>query len=234
MQLILINKIRSTLLILMNKIKYAVAQIWIGNRCKCNDGKYIVQIRVTYNRKQKYYSTGVKIDKSTFDKVMFGLKKLSSEKETFNLLSAFLNKAEECIKKIEYFNFENFVNVYSQKRSATLEDAYKTYIAELTANNQTGSASNYSCSIKSLLSFKKDLNFDDIDVPFLKKYQQFMLQNGKSITTVGFYLRPLQCILNRAINNQKITLNQNPFGKGKYSIPKGTILVCFNNSEFEI
>jgi integrase/recombinase XerD len=205
----------------MNKIKNAVAQIWIGNRCKCKDGNYIVQIRVTHERKQKYYSTGVKISKPIFDKVMFGLKKTSSEKETYNLLTAFLNKAETCIKKLGKFNFEKFVNVYTQKRSNNLEDAYKTYITELNINNQTGSASNYSCSIKSLLSFKKDLNFDDIDVPFLKKYEQFMLQNGKSITTIGFYLRPLQCILNRAIRSQNITLDQNPFGKDKYSIPKG-------------
>jgi len=46
-----------------------------------------------------------------------------------------------------------------------------------------------------------------------------MLANGKSITTVGFYLRNLRAIYNEAITKEIVEYKYYPFGKRKYQIP---------------
>jgi len=49
-----------------------------------------------------------------------------------------------------------------------------------------------------------------------------MLNNGKSVTTIGFYLRCLRAIFNEAINTPGLIGKESyPFGKRKYEIPNG-------------
>jgi integrase len=61
------------------------------------------------------------------------------------------------------------------------------------------------------------LTFAEVTPSFLKKYENWMLKNGKSISTVGIYLRSLRAIYNL----QNIDQSVYPFGNGKnkYSIP---------------
>ena len=63
--------------------------------------------------------------------------------------------------------------------------------------------------LRSLENFKKNLKFTDITPSFLKKYERWMLDNGKSITTVGMYLRALRAIFNQ----QNIDSKLYPFSK---------------------
>lgn len=74
----------------------------------------------------------------------------------------------------------------------------------------------------SLKDFSGKLIFRDVTVEFLQDYEKWLLQNEKSITTVGVYLRPLRAILNQAIEEGIITRENNyPFSKRKYQIPSG-------------
>lgn len=68
-----------------------------------------------------------------------------------------------------------------------------------------------------LINSKKDLTFAEVTSLFLKKYENWMLTKGNSISTVGIYLRSLRAIYNL----QNIDKSVYPFGNGKnkYSIP---------------
>jgi len=48
-----------------------------------------------------------------------------------------------------------------------------------------------------------------------------MLAKGKSLTTVGVYLRNLRTLFNQAISNNIVKESKYPFGKTKYQIPSG-------------
>jgi integrase/recombinase XerD len=48
-----------------------------------------------------------------------------------------------------------------------------------------------------------------------------MVDNGKSLTTVGIYLRPLRAMFNEAIAANLITQEYYPFGKRKYQTEQG-------------
>ena len=69
----------------------------------------------------------------------------------------------------------------------------------------------------SLLKFKKYLKISQVTVDLLKAYEKYMIAEGKSITTVGIYLRSLRRIFNLAIENEVIDASKYPFKK--YSIP---------------
>jgi integrase len=63
------------------------------------------------------------------------------------------------------------------------------------------------------------LSFVDINKTFLEKYEEWMLGEGNSLTTVGIYVRALRTIVNYAIRNGFVTLEPHPFGRGQYIIP---------------
>jgi integrase len=48
-----------------------------------------------------------------------------------------------------------------------------------------------------------------------------MLANGKSLTTIGIYLRSLRTLFNEQIQSGNLKIEQYPFGKRKYQIPAG-------------
>jgi integrase len=63
----------------------------------------------------------------------------------------------------------------------------------------------------------------DVTVPFLEGYEQFMLTNGRSITTIGIYLRSLRTIINVARADKLMSEEKYPFGMKshkKYEIPR--------------
>ena len=74
--------------------------------------------------------------------------------------------------------------------------------------------------MNSLKSFRSKMSFRDVTVELLKDYEAWLLADGKSISTVGIYLRPLRAIINEAIGEGVISRETNyAFGKRKYQIP---------------
>lgn len=69
--------------------------------------------------------------------------------------------------------------------------------------------------------YKNNLRFEHITKEFLQGFENWMLSNGRSITTVGIYLRPLRSIMNIAKEKEIIDSKAYPFGKRRYSIPTG-------------
>lgn len=76
--------------------------------------------------------------------------------------------------------------------------AFEDYINQLGEEQRIG---NQVCYRNSMLSFRKfapNLEFRNVTVKFLQGYEKWMLDNGKSITTVGINTRSLRTIMNIA------------------------------------
>lgn len=191
-------------------------------RRKKNDNRFPLKLRVTYKGKRKYFGTGL----SASDEEWLAINEINAKGNHRKIkleIAAVEKSAGECADKITPFSFIKFENEFFGKKLAfeTVEAAYQTYITQLKENHQDGTASNYDTSIKSLLRFKPKLTFDEITPAFLQGFERWMLDNGKSITTVGIYLRPLRCIFNLAKENGIVSPETYPFGKRKYIIPSG-------------
>lgn len=202
-------------------MKRAQATLYIDKYRPIKSGKCAIKIKVTFNRKRKYYSTGLYLTVKEYNKVMFGLRKTEEEKHINQELNMLLYKSQSIVRNLNFFNFEMFESQFFDKRSATesVSFSFDNYICELEKEKRVSTASSYKSAINSLEKFKPNLTFIDITPKFLKEYEEWMLDNGKSITTVGFYLRNLRTI----INIKQLPIELYPFGsaKNKYTIKTG-------------
>ncbi len=203
-------------------MKTATVSVFIDKYHPQKDKKCSVTIRVTNQRKKKYYPTGICLTELDFERVMTAKRRNETDKETYNKIHAFEDKAIKAVDKLAIFTFDKFEDIYLENREAsdTIVYGFDKYIKELKEEERVGTASSYEVARNSLESFRKGLKFVDITNTLLKKYEAWMLENERSYTTIGIYLRSLRAIFNRA----KIDRSLYPFGdgRGKYSIPIGS------------
>ena len=186
------------------------------------DGNCKVSIRITYQRKKRYYPTNISVKASDFERVMTAKRRSESDKNLYNEIHSFEAKALKAVKDLgEVFTFSKFEDIYLNNREApeSISFGFDKYIKELRNEKRIGTAVSYEVAKASIESYKKGLRFADISPKLLREYESWMLDGGKSKTTVGIYLRSLRTIFNRASIDKSLY----PFGegKGKYSIPTG-------------
>ena len=178
-------------------------KIILDIRRKKDSDIYPVKLRITYNRSQKYYLLGYKMTKVEFEEVMKNPtpKKYHDARTQLNHLEL---KAKRIITDLEAFSFNQFEEKYfkNDKAGKSIYELYDATIKNKTVEGRISTAINYRCSMNSLKKFKSLLAYVDVTPQFLKKYESYLLAKGKSISTVGIYLRPLRAILNEAIQRK--------------------------------
>jgi integrase/recombinase XerD len=193
-------------------------------------GKYPVKLQITFQRKTKQYLVGIDLSTDEFEyvlnpsknKELFDAKTKRDLSEDRLTMNALLGKANDIITKLVDFSFAQFDKKFYQKKLANTDvyQYYESAIQRFKEKERFGTASCYQSSLTSLKTFRPHLSFRDITVDFLEEYEAWFLGKGKSISTVGIYLRPLRAIINEAIEDGIISKENNyPFGKRRYQIP---------------
>ena len=212
------------------KKEYAISIFHDTRRPKSND-KFPVKLRVyTSNpRKQKLYPTVFDFTKKEFESVWLSSKPRDENKKLRLKIQAVENKANEIAEKLTPFTFDEFERKLYRKKSDGNKVAYhyKELIADYIKNDRLGTADNYKYSEKAIKQFVEEvknenynnLTFYSIDKNWLNDFEKHLLKKEGSITTVGFYLRPLRRLFNKAIEEREIEVDIYPFGKRKYQIP---------------
>jgi integrase/recombinase XerD len=208
--------------------KEVTTAIILDSRRQKENLTYPVKLRVTYKRKQKYFSVGKSYTTDEWEKVWTQERPRDSfMKKRIELLEK-KSKADDLIKKMQSFTFYEFEKKFIQ-RNVEPDDvfsAYKERIDSLNAEGRIGTSDSYLYSKKSIQSFykKKKLYFEDINPEFLKDYESYLLnlEKPRSKNTIGIYLRPLRALFNDAIRKGTVSRELYPFGKRKddlYKIP---------------
>lgn len=183
------------------------------------DGTCSIYIRVTFQRKKKEYPIGFSLSPIDFDRIINAKRRKGDEVKLYNRIISFHSKALSIIETLPIFTFNLFEKLYLTNTQAadTIKSGFESHINDLNQQNRIGTASSYQTALNSLEKFKNGMRYADITPELLQRYEHFMLNNGKSRTTVGIYLRSLRAIINLADIDRKIY----PFGNGKnkYSIP---------------
>lgn len=199
------------------------ANVMLDTRRKKKDNTYPVKLRITYDRKQNYYPTGHDLTEEDYKKTMFGQRQTTTEKQTKKAIQAFEDKATDILKDLPIFTWVKFEAKYFTDRAAkdTLNLAFTDYAASLRKEGRIGTAVTYECAQSSLNKYHKGAKFSDVSIKFLKDYENWMLgiENKRSKTTVGIYLRSLRTLFNNAISDGTLTKDYYPFGTRKYEIP---------------
>lgn len=210
----------STVITPMSKVRTAIIH---DTRRALKDGTYPVKLRITHNKKQKYYPTDIFLTTEDMAKV-YGPKPREHYKKLLSKFATIEERALGVIDKISIFTFEQFEKkFFDLSQRDNVFDAFASKITQLRLEGRAGTASSYECAMSSLKSFAGDdqLTFTDVTPDYLIAYEKWMLGKGRSITTVGIYLRPLRALFNDAMAEGDINQDIYPFGKRKYQIPAG-------------
>lgn len=217
------------------------------------EGEFYVKYVVYFQGKQRYYATGMKVDKEDAEFLkkykggLTGAIKDSHRRDLWNEIygDGLLRKAMELVQRLgDRFSFEMFAEqinkpVESVKPAGGLLSDMKEFAANLRKTDNIGDANMYEWAVVSLRRFsgKEDLDYQEVTVDFLKRYERWMLREGKtqpakkgkdgewltrpglptSPTTIGMYLRQVRTMF----NVKNIPKEMYPFGKNGYSIPSG-------------
>ena len=198
---------------------------FFDTRSKLLDGNYPIKLTVYYGRQKKRYKTPFKATQEVYDRLLANRLRDESTKQLKRQTVSWLDKQTLIAEGIVPFTFTDFENVFyaekTQSRKIQLNDGvnsiYEKHIQSLNDEGRISTARAYHDSLTSILSYKKNLKVSQITPDFLKGYEKWMTDNGRSLTTVGMYVRALRTIFNMAIENEVIDASKYPFKK--YTIP---------------
>ena len=184
-------------------------------------GECPIYWRVTYMRKAKYYFTGSKFSESDWmDLVERDLAKHRDTKKTWQrYFDNTLRKIIDDLVEKNEFSFDTFEQRLGKSDILNLNDAFRGKISQLMADDRVNYAESYSSTLSNLDRFKgSKISFQTITPDFLRRFEKYLIESGKSVTTVGFYMRNIRTVIN---SEKYLSGEKYPFGRGKYVIPKG-------------
>ncbi len=191
-------------------------------RRKKYEDRFPIKLRITFKGERKYYGTGYDANQEEWDKINSAAASGELRKAKVEL-GSIEKRAQKTVESISPFSFKQFEKEFFEQRIRyeSLKSAFDAYIDQLKTNEQWGTATSYQTACNALHKFKPKIALEDVDKEFLQKFEKWILEQGKSITTVGIYLRPLRAIINIAKDNGVFRPENYPFGKRKYVIPTG-------------
>lgn len=198
--------------------------IVLDPRTKLKDGSFHVALYLCHKRKQRYFSTGIKLTKKEFERITTHPAK--SDFSIVQKLSEIETTAKKIINSLENFSFEEFKRqMFKEKLTSGLIDYYtfhKKHIETLKKNGKFSTCEIYTSSLRALERFAgtKLLKFETITPDFLHEFERFHLKNGMSITTISIYTRTIQRIFNETIETGLLDRSVYPFGCKKYKTPE--------------
>ena len=189
------------------------------------NGEHPIVLRIIKDRKAKFVFTGLSCTKQFWD---FNKNKPSSKHPNKFELDLFIsNKITEAQAII--LNLENGKKEYSSEQIKT---KYKSsskritvfrfmdeVIADLMKTDSIGNARIYKDCKRALSKFRNgaDLNFNEIDASFLKRFERTYLERGVTGNSISVYMRTIRSVFNRAIAEDYCKSDIYPFKVYKIS-----------------
>jgi integrase/recombinase XerD len=204
-----------------------VASLYLDPRTKLKNGLFRVKLRVTFNKSgktiQKYYSTAHSLSMDQWEKfnsksVPFSLRKMREQVLKFEAKANDIINANPTVS-IDLFE-AHLIGKYSNKSGVSV--LFDEVIEQMEKEGRISTASSYTYAKKSLIALRGDFHLEVVDSDFLEGYVRVMIEIGETATTIGFYLRALRAIYNRAIDKRVVSRDLYPFGRKGYTIPKGS------------
>jgi integrase len=207
------------------------ANIILHSRENANN-EHPLKIRLSEG-KRKYFipiksgSTSVSIPKSKWNEEKQQLKVVrpsqSQEYKDYlnlrNLLNSILSNYETMISSLakegRSVTFEQLVRmVENPVKIVTVFDYFKLLVNRFKTANKLGQARCYNQTLDSIKKFEPtDFKFSDIDLHFLKRYEDQLRQNGLKDTSISVYFRTFRAVYNNAIGEGFARQTDYPFGK---------------------
>lgn len=201
-----------------------VVSVLLDTRTANKEGTYPVKIKVYFQGKPKYYSTGICM--STKDELEEVLE--SKSKKNIEIQDIIGKELSRILKNVDIlvergtFSFSNLNNMLGKNIGGTLNEMISAKIKELDNEEKFGSSTFYKGTLSLLKRYMKhDILINEVTVEWLNGLEKFILKTA-SQTTVAMNMRNIRTIMNIAKQTGVIRESDYPFGRGKYQIKEGS------------
>lgn len=196
-----------------------------------------IVLRLVKDRKKKVIRLGILIEKSYWDATKNKIKPNCPNFEYLeNIITEKLSKYQKQVLEFQSIGRDFSLNqlieaVEKPTKNISISDYLNLVIENLTKENRIGNATHYQALYNSLDRFTKinQLQFVDIDVPFLNKYETYLRSIGNKNNSISIKMRTLKAVYNKAVKDNIVKKDYYPFNeynvsKLKDSTPKRSIL----------
>ena len=200
------------------------------------NGESPLMVRICKNGKKKYKSVGISVNPVHWDfKKNLPKPKCPNYEALLILINEKISEIQRIIldKKVNNAEFTattllQATDTLQTKHPVSVGEGFQNYIQALKDEHRLRYAGMFEVSYSSFVKFNKhlDIPFSDIDVAWLKKYEQWMKSNNYAVNTVGTRLRHLRAVFNHAIEAKQTTAY--PFNSYKF-INRKTFRDSFSN-----
>ena len=187
-------------------------------------GRFSVRVRVTYRRNRKYYPTGKALTPEEWNALPTTRSRalLDVRADIENSYSIVL-AAAKAIAYTGNFSLEALNERLKGAASDTLNTMFKAKIDELRKSGRIGTMLVYDNVLKGVERFAgKNVLLEAVTTNWVRRYADFLRNEGKAQTTISINLRHLRALLNDAKRLGVLKESQYPFGRGRYEIQAGT------------
>ena len=146
------------------------------------------------------------------------LGRYNRNKELNLFLDQYELRATKVIRDLENtdFTFQAFEEKYFKNYDdASVISFFNDIIEKLTTEKKHGTSDVYRDTRNRISEFRSKISFQDIDYYFLTEFENHLISNGNSASTVSIYLRTLRATYNKAIVADIIKGDMYPFKKFK-------------------
>jgi integrase len=203
----------------------ATVKVLLRTSKTLKNGEHPIVIRITKDRKTKFIFTGLSCQIDLWDERTGKPKKkhpnkleleVYIDKQRFDAQKLLLGMENEG-KNYTTESFKREFKVSSSK--VTVFSFCQEIIDNLIKQNKIGNSNIYKDCFRALKRFRKDqdLYFSDIDVPFLKRFEQDFFERGVAPNTVSVIMRTVRSLFNKAISERYIKKEIYPFDEYKIS-----------------
>ena len=198
----------------------ATIRLYLDTRSKSKDDLYPLVVRISVKNTTAHINTGIRIKQNQFDgnKIIGhpNLTKLNMIAKTkvsqieiavteMQLKGELKGKTAIDIKKMIEHDDEE-----TQSDNILIDVFFDEFIDKCNAENIKEV---YRYTLATLKRFRdiSSLKIDDINIAFLKSFENWLIKNNIKTNTISIHMRNLRAILNSAIDDNKLSLDKYPF-----------------------
>lgn len=197
-----------------------VVSVVLDTRTINKEGTYPVKIKVYYQCRPKYYSTGICLaSKAELEEILE-----SKSREYRDIQDAIGRKLGRILENVKYladrgtFSFDRLNNRLGKSIGGSINEMFEAKVQELKENEKYGTMTSYKSTLVLIRKYKKDdVPIRDVTVEWLNGFEKFCLKTVNR-TTLAINMRNIRAIMNIAKSAGIIRETDYPFGNGRYQI----------------
>lgn len=195
-------------------IKTYMATVKIKFRPSSVEGKYgVLYYQVIHRRCVRQIATKYRISKTQWNEK----KQIVLDKVIRHRIQYDLERISHIIKCLEHkyldFTADDIVHEFNDEKCNYTLSNYMTKVYESKLRQgKKKTTEGYKTALNSFMRFRngQDVMFSEMTPLLLEEYQAWLINEGKSMNTVSFYIRKLRATYNRAVDDELVA-DKRPF-----------------------